>query len=137
MMGVADPSASSPSTSTPGPPIMKSTWTDEWLTPFAIRSSAPSPSTLDGERQAAAVGDVAGRVLVEERVREHEPRLAHPGRAVDERDLAEVGRALVGRELGADHLCAVAVRLHVAILPPSKLISRPSTRAPTPGTISG
>ncbi len=53
----------------------------------------------DGGGDALPVGDVAGGVLVEERVEEDDPRLADPGLAVDECDLAEVRRALVGAHL--------------------------------------
>ncbi len=69
--------------------------------------------SLHGEGQPAAVGDVAARVLVEERVLEDEPRLPDARGAVDERDLAEERRPVVARDLRADHLGAVALCLHV------------------------
>ena len=47
----------------------------------------------------AAESDVAGRVLVEERVAEDEAGLLDGRRPVDQRELAEVGRLLVDREL--------------------------------------
>ena len=57
------PSRGTPSTSTSGPPTMKSVCTVETLTPSL-------GAALDGLGVGAAVGDVAGRVLVEERVEE-------------------------------------------------------------------
>ena len=86
-----------PSTSTSGPPIMKSVCTVESLQPSSSSSSvrrvaARATAVVD----PLAVGDVAGRVLVEERVEEDEPGVADARVAVDERDLAEERRALVG-----------------------------------------
>src|SRR5262249_124417 len=43
-IGTAVPSAVMPSTSTSGPPIMKSVWTSETLMPRSRISSGPSPS---------------------------------------------------------------------------------------------
>src|SRR5215208_7458800 len=48
MIGTSAPSEPTPLTSTSGPPIMKSVWTTEWLTPRALRpspSSSSAPST--------------------------------------------------------------------------------------------
>ena len=84
---------------------MKSVCTVETFIP-----SPGSPSKTSGI--AEAVGDVAGRVLVVERVEEREVRLPDPGRAVDERQLAEVGAPLVARELAA-HDVGALVGLHV------------------------
>src|SRR5450759_311521 len=61
---------------------------------------------VDGERKTAAEGDVAGRVLVEQRVEECEPKLADLRRSVDERQLPEAGGALVGGDLRADDVRA-------------------------------
>ena len=108
MIGVALPSRSSPSTSTSGPPIMKSVCTRETLTPIASSSSGvEAVGAVDRHRQARAVGDVAGRVLVEQRVLEDEPRLLDGRGAVDERDLAEVRRLRIGLELAADDVGAL------------------------------
>jgi hypothetical protein len=63
-------------------------------------------------RVRAPVGDVARRVLVEERVEEGETRLPDARGAVHERDLAEVRRPLVRGELAFDHLGAL-LRLHL------------------------
>ena len=49
----------------------------------------------DGEREAAAERDVAGGVLVEQRVVEDGAERADAALAVDERDLAEAGGAVV------------------------------------------
>ena len=67
--GTASPSAVRPSTSSSGPPTMKSVCTVEMFMPS---SGSPSKALRDAE----AVGDVAGRVLVEERVEEREAGLA-------------------------------------------------------------
>ena len=97
-----------PSTSTSGPPIMRSVWIEECETPFACCSSGRHVlGAVDGEREALAVGDVGGRVLVEERVHEDDPGLADAGRAVHERDLAEHGRAVVRGHLAAHDLGAL------------------------------
>ena len=76
---------------------------------FVLYGDTPtlSAATLDRLRVRAAIGDVAGRVLVEERVEEREPGLADARRAVDERDLPEVRRLLVSVELTFDHLAAL------------------------------
>ena len=101
MIGVAAPSASSPSTSTSGPPIMKSVCMPETLTPQREQLVGAEPvGAVDRHRQAAAVRDVAARVLVEERVVEDEPGLPDARRAVDERDLAEERRLRVAARAG-------------------------------------
>ena len=56
---------------------------------------------LDEEREAAPERDVAGSVLVEQRVVEDRPERADAALAVDQRELAETKRALVGREARA------------------------------------
>ena len=77
---------------------MKSVWIDEWLIPRAWRSSGESSrGALDRLDDRGAEGDVRRGVLVEERVVEDEPRLPDARVAVDERDLAEPRRAVVGR----------------------------------------
>ena len=53
-------------------------------------------------------------VLVEQRVVVDPPRLADPGRRVDERDLAEPAPALVGVEVGGDE---VAIGFGVGLEP--------------------
>ena len=89
MIGVAAPSASRPSTSTSGPPIMKSVWTPETFTPSS-RSSIARRGSASADGMPRSEGDVAGRVLVEERVAEVSPVRLHGRGPVDERDLAEV-----------------------------------------------
>ncbi len=85
------PSFSTPSTSTSGPPIMKSVWTVESLKPSASRSaSLDVVRPLDGLRDPLSVGDVTGGILVEQRVEEDDPGLPDAGLTVHERDLAEV-----------------------------------------------
>src|SRR5829696_186161 len=70
---------------------------------------------LEQEREPLADGDVAGRVLVEQRVVEDGAELADAALVVDERDLAEPGRALVALDDGAhDVLRRVGVDLHGA-----------------------
>jgi hypothetical protein len=69
------------------------------LHPFARRA-------VEHVGDARAVGDVAGGVLVEGRVVEGRAGLPDPRAAVHERELAEVGRACVARELGTHHLGA-------------------------------
>ena len=114
MIGVAEPSFARPSTSTSGPPIMKSVCTLETLTPRSSSASArDAVGSVDRHRQAAAVRDVAGGVLVEERVVEDEPCLPDTRGAVHERDLAEERRLVVLPQLRPDHVGAVAVRLDV------------------------
>ena len=100
------PPLSMPSTSTSGPPIMKSVWTVESLKPSASASASTAPSDPRRPRDPLAVRDVTGGVLVEQRVEEDDPGLADAGLAVDERDLAEVGGALVGPHLLADDVGA-------------------------------
>ena len=71
---------------------MKSMWISLWLT--------RSCSLLgDREGEAEAEREVADRVLVEQRVVEDRPERADAALAVDERELAEPGRAFV--DLGA------------------------------------
>ena len=113
MIGTAVPSSSSPSTSTSGPPTMKSTCVVESFSPSEVRSSwvrSSPPSNASGSD--CAERDVRGRVLVEQRVHERQPCTPHAGVAVDERDLAEVARAFVGLDLLAHDLLA-ARRLHL------------------------
>ena len=76
-IGTAVPSLVIPSTATSGPPIMKSVWTPETLMPRS-RSCVglEALEAVDPERDAGAVGDVARRVLVEERVEERDAGLA-------------------------------------------------------------
>ena len=102
-----------PSTSTSGPPIMKSVWIVEVLKPSSSSSaSLLLGAVLDRVEDAGAVGDVAARVLVEQRVQEREPGAADARVAVDERDLAEHAGALVLAQLLADQLGAGA-RVHL------------------------
>src|SRR5207247_4290782 len=64
------------------------------------------------EAEPAAVGDVAGRVLVEERVEERHAGPADRRRPVDKSDLAEPARTVVAVELRLNHLFAlVGLRL--------------------------
>src|SRR5205823_4926930 len=65
-------------------------------------------AALEPGHDRLAVRDVTRRVLVEERVEEDDPGLAHPRRPVDERDLAERVRALVPLHVGLDHAGALA-----------------------------
>ena len=73
-IGTAAPPASTPSTSTSGPPIMKSVWIVETLKPSSSSSASlfVSPPAI-ASRMPGSVGDVAARVLVEERVQEVSP----------------------------------------------------------------
>ena len=59
---------------------------------------------FDEERKTAAECDVAGGVLVEQRVEEHGAEWPDPALTVDERELAEPQRAFVDRELRAQRL---------------------------------
>ena len=106
-IGTAAPSASIPSTSTSGPPIMKSVCIDELLKPtlveLGLREVAPVRDRLE---DAGAVRDVARRVLVEERVQERQARAADARVAVDECDLAEHRRAVVRAKLLTHHVRA-------------------------------
>src|SRR5207237_9828939 len=61
----------------------------------------------DGRRVGAAERDVAGRVLVEERVEEHAAGLADPAFPVDERDLAEAVGVLVAADARAERFDAL------------------------------
>ena len=70
---------------------MKSTWMSLLFT----RSSVGL--VLDRERVRVAEGDVAGRVLVEQRLVEDGAERADPPLLVDERDLAEPRRTVVAR----------------------------------------
>ena len=107
---------------------MKSMWISDWLT--------RSPGLVaDQEREALAERDVAGGVLVEQRVVEDGVERADAALAVDERDLAEAGRALVaradrahrlGRGVGVDLDRAAALEAHAA---GRARRSRPSARA--------
>ena len=92
---------------------MKSVWIVEVLKPISSSSEslASSPPSIVSE-QPGAVGDVAARVLVEERVQEDQARAPDARVAVDERDLAEHRRAVVGAHLLADDVHARA-RLHL------------------------
>ena len=100
---MAPPSRSRPSTSTSGPPIMKSVCTCEMLTPSREQLVRREPvGPVDCHRQARAVRDVARGVLVEQRVLEHEPGLPDGRAPVDERHLTEVGRLWICLELAAD-----------------------------------
>ena len=74
----------------------------------------------------APVRDVAGRVLVEERVAEHKTGPLDRRRAVDQGDLAEEGRLPVGRELLTDDLGADAA-VAATIRPPSSGPRDPDT----------
>ena len=92
-----------PSTSTSGPPIMKSVCTRRLVDAgLLLRVLLEVERALDAVRDAAAVRDVARRVLVEERVEEDVPDLPDARAAVDERDLAELRGAVVRRELRAN-----------------------------------
>src|SRR3954447_13254112 len=62
--------------------------------------------TVDDEGQACAVGDVAGRVLVEKRVVEERSRLAHAGFVSNERGLTQPVGVLDRREMAADEVRA-------------------------------
>src|SRR4029077_9960056 len=64
------------------------------------------------EAEPAAVRDVAGGILVEERVEEGHARLADARRSVDERNLAEPARAVIAVELRLDDVFT-ALRLRV------------------------
>ena len=100
-----EPSAATPSTSTSGPPIMRSMWIVETLTSRRCghrRPSTPPPST----GPARADREVRRGVLVEQAVPEQEPASADGGVDVDERDLSETRRALVGLELRAQEVLA-------------------------------
>ena len=57
-----------------------------WIALVLIRERSSSPTEV---AYAFAEREVAGRVLVEQRVEEGDARLADPALAVDERDLAE------------------------------------------------
>ena len=108
MTGTAVPSRKTPSTSTSGLPIMKSTWTPEWLTPRSSRSShVRSRPRRDRVGQPFAVGDVRGRVLVEERVEKRDAGAADTRVVVDERDLPEPPGVLVGGHALAQHVLAL------------------------------
>ena len=99
------PPRSIPSTSTSGPPTMKSVCSADWLTPSSSSAvGIEAVGALDAPGHAAAPGDVAGGVLVEQRREERDPGAADARLAVDERDLAEVRRALVHGDLRADDL---------------------------------
>ena len=56
------------------------------------------------ECETCAVGNVTGRVLVEQRVEERHAELAYARRAVDEGDLAETSCTLVAVQLGPNHV---------------------------------
>ena len=101
--GTSVPSASTASTSSSGPPTMKSTC-DVRDVEAVVRLA------VDDEREAGAVRDVAGRVLVEERVVEERARLADARLARHERDLAEPVGVLDRLEVAADEL-RTALRL--------------------------
>ena len=85
-------------------------------------ASSGSPSNAYGEPHP--VGDVAGRVLVEERVEEERPGLADARLARDERDLAEPVGVLVRRDLAAHEIGALSASTST-IRPSSNVNSRP------------
>jgi hypothetical protein len=60
-------------------------------------------AALDRFGVGAAVGHVARRVLVEQRLVEDPPGLSNARRAVDQRDLAEIRSVVVACELALDH----------------------------------
>ena len=75
----------------------------------------------DHEREALAERDVAGRVLVEQRVVEDRAERADPALGVDERDLAEARRRprrvadraqRLGRPVGVDLTARAALEAH-------------------------
>ena len=74
-------------------------------------------AAVEAGRDSLAPGDVARGVLVEERVEEDDPGLADARVAVDERDLAEEARPLVGRHLLA-HGVGAGLRAHLDDLAP-------------------
>ena len=69
---------------------MKSMWIRAFVHPLEILLA-------DGEREAMAERNVAGGVLVEQRVVEDGAKRADPTLAVDQRELAEQRGALVER----------------------------------------
>ena len=79
----------------------------------AARVHARSVRLFDEEREAVAERDVAGGVLVEQRVVEDGAERPDPPLAVDERELAEPERAVVDRQLRAQRL-DVLVRVDLA-----------------------
>ena len=99
MSGTAVPSASTASTSSYGPPTMKSTWMLR-LVHVLVRLAVEAVLEPGAER------DVARRVLVEERVVEERPGLADARLAGDERELAEPVGVLDARDLRPDELRA-------------------------------
>ena len=90
-----------PSTSISGLPIMKSMWIELWL------ARAWSAVVVEGECVGRAEGDMAGRVLVVERVVEDRAERADSALAVDQRDLTQPGGALVPGRAGAQHAGAL------------------------------
>ena len=110
---------------------MKSVWIDDWFTPCSTRSlGAQLARPVDRLQDRGAERDVRRRVLVEQRVVEDEPRLADRRVPVDERDLAEPGRAVVGRDVRAHDLLARTRAWTSTARPPSKRISRSRTMLP-------
>ena len=82
---------------------MKSVCTVDLLKPSSLELLvARVVAARHSLEDSRAVGDVARRVLVEERVQEDEPGSADPRVAVDEGDLAEHRGAVVGAHLLAD-----------------------------------
>ena len=88
---------------------MKSVWMLEWLIAARVALLAETAPARSGRawRIAVAERDVGRGVLVEERVVEDEPGLADARGPVDERDLAEPRRAVVGRDVRPDQLLAL------------------------------
>ena len=82
-------------------------------------------------RDAEAVGDVAGRVLVVERVEERDAGLADARGSVDERELAEVRGTLVARQLSAHDVGALVRLARRRSCRPSRSACSPSTTSPS------
>jgi AraC-like DNA-binding protein len=104
--GSTAPSCVTPSTSIAPEPIIQSMWMREALAPRFASSSIARPAVAQAGGVGLPEGDVARRVLVEQRVAEQQPR-GRDGRGVrHQRDLAEPRRALIRREHLAQHLGA-------------------------------
>ena len=126
--GTRSPAAVMPVTSSSGEPIMKSTW-------VALTVGAGAVGlVLEHEGIRAAEGDVARGVLVDQRVVEDRAERADPALAVDERELAEPGRARRRSRTCALRAAPFSSASISTAWPPSKRTRRPRMIVPSLST---
>ena len=106
--GSAVPSAAMPSTSVSAEPIIQSTWMRLRLAPAAASAASSRFWSHEALRIGLAEGDVAGGVLVEERVVEEQAALRDRVGMRDEGHLAQAAGALVRADHALEHRLAGA-----------------------------